>query len=182
MHRYGNLATKLWKKCWKGAPFWKGNPFIAGTLESRGPPRCPLSPDARGFAHPEPIGVTPLGGVHDGSKGVDCTVSMAVILWSSQSVCSIRCTATMEMGTFHFWGAIELSILDQVWQMRCQHYCDLTGGNWQKWKRVFLTCPCHEIYRDEAVDLKSCKNTWKITIFVKMWNLGQYRENLIFCQ
>ena len=59
---------------------------------------------------------------------------------------------------------------------------NLTGGNWQKWKRVFLTCPCHEIYRDEAVGLKSCKNTWKITIFVKMWNLGQYRENLIFCQ
>ena len=58
----------------------------------------------------------------------------------------------------------------------------LTGGNWQKWKRVFLTCPCHEIYRDETVGLKSCKNTWKITIFVKMWNLGQYRENSIFCQ
>ena len=61
-------------------------------------------------------------------------------------------------------------------------YRILTGGNWQKWKRVFLTCPCHEIYRDEEVGLKSCKNTWKITIFVKMWNLGQYRENLIFCQ
>ena len=59
--------------------------------------------------------------------------------------------------------------------------CRLTGGHWQKWKRVFLTCPCHEIYRDEAVGLKSCKNTWKITIFVKIWNLGQYRENLIFC-
>ena len=58
----------------------------------------------------------------------------------------------------------------------------LTGGNWQKWKRVFLTCTCHEIYRDEAVGLKSCKNTWKITIFVKMWNLGQYCEKLIFCQ
>ena len=58
----------------------------------------------------------------------------------------------------------------------------LTGGNWQKWKRVFLTCPCHKIYRDEAVGLKSCKNTWKITIFVKMLNLGQYCHNLIFCQ
>ena len=34
----------------------------------------------------------------------------------------------------------------------------------------------------EAVGLKSCKYTLKITIFVKMWNLGQYRENLIFCQ
>ena len=57
----------------------------------------------------------------------------------------------------------------------------LTAHNWQKWKRVFLTCPCQKIYRDEAVRLKSCKYTWKITIFVKMWNLGQYRENLIFC-
>ena len=65
---------------------------------------------------------------------------------------------------------------------RHEQMLKLTGGNWQKWKRVFLTCPCHEIYRDEAVGLKSCKNTWKITIFVKMWNLGQYRENLIFCQ
>ena len=35
----------------------------------------------------------------------------------------------------------------------------LTGGNWQKLKRVFLTCHCHKIYRDEAVGLKSCKNT-----------------------
>ena len=60
----------------------------------------------------------------------------------------------------------------------------LTAHNWQKWTRVFPTCPCHEIYRDEAAGLKSCKYrpTWKITIFVKMWNLGQYRENLIFCQ
>ena len=58
----------------------------------------------------------------------------------------------------------------------------LTAHNWQTWKRVFLTCPCHKIYRDEAVGLKSCKYTWKITIFVKMWNLGQYRENLIFFQ
>ena len=58
----------------------------------------------------------------------------------------------------------------------------LMAHNWQKWKRVFLTCPCHKIYRDKAVGLKSCKYTWKITIFVKMWNLGQYRENLIFCQ
>ena len=49
-----------------------------------------------------------------------------------------------------------------LWSVTC-----LTAHNWQKWKRVFLTCPCHKIYRDEAVGLKSCKNTWKITIFVK---------------
>ena len=48
----------------------------------------------------------------------------------------------------------------------------LTVHNWQKWKRVFLTCPCHEIYRDKAVGLKGCRYPWKITIFVKMWNLG----------
>ena len=35
----------------------------------------------------------------------------------------------------------------------------LTGGNWQKCKRVFLTYPCHKIYWDKAVGLKSCKYT-----------------------
>ena len=62
------------------------------------------------------------------------------------------------------------------------HNCILTTHNWQKWKRVFLTCPCHDIYRYETVGLKSCKYTWKITIYVKVRNLGQFRENLIFCQ
>ena len=56
----------------------------------------------------------------------------------------------------------------------------LTAHNWQKWKRVFLTCPRHEIYRDEAVGLKSRKYTWKIKIYVNMWNLEQFHENLIF--
>ena len=56
------------------------------------------------------------------------------------------------------------------------------GSQLAKMKRVFLTCPCHNIYRDEAAGLKSCKCTWKITIFVNMWNLGQFREKLIFCQ
>ena len=58
----------------------------------------------------------------------------------------------------------------------------LTAHNWQKWKRVFLTCSCHKICRDEAVGLKSYKYTWKITTFVKMWNLGQYLEKLKFGQ
>ena len=43
----------------------------------------------------------------------------------------------------------------------------LTAHNWQKWKRVFLICPCHKIYRDEAVGLKSCKNTWKLRFLWK---------------
>ena len=56
----------------------------------------------------------------------------------------------------------------------------LTAHNWQNWKRVFLTCPCHEICKDEAVGLKNCKYTWKIKIYMNMWNLGQFREILIF--
>ena len=63
-----------------------------------------------------------------------------------------------------------------------RHISTSLTHNWQKWKRVFLKFPCHKIYMDEAVGLKSCKYTWKIMIFVKMWNLGQYHENLIFCQ
>ena len=63
-----------------------------------------------------------------------------------------------------------------------QRWTLLTAHNWQKWKRVFLTYPRHEIYRDEAVGLKSRKYTWKIMIYVSMWNLGQFRENLISCQ
>ena len=59
---------------------------------------------------------------------------------------------------------------------------NLTAHNWQKLKRVFLACPCLEIHKDEAVGLKSFKYTLKITIYVNMWNLGQFRENLIFCQ
>ena len=94
---------------------------------------------------------------------------------NDQSVASV-----LRQGKGARWTATRLEQTDSTMIETKQQ--GLTGGNWQKWKRVFLTCPCHEIYRDEAVGLKSCKNTWKITIFVKMWNLGQYRENLIFCQ
>ena len=42
-----------------------------------------------------------------------------------------------------------------------------TAHNRQKWKRTFLTCHCHEIYREEAVDLKSSNYTKKV-IFVNI--------------
>ena len=61
------------------------------------------------------------------------------------------------------------------------HY-NLSAHNWQTWKRVFLPCPYHKIYRVEAVGLKSSNYTWKIMIFANMWNLGQFREKLIFFQ
>ena len=57
----------------------------------------------------------------------------------------------------------------------------LTAHNWQKWKSAFLTCPSHKIYSEEAVGLKSSNYTLKIMIFVNLWNLGQFLENLIFC-
>ena len=63
MQRYENFATTLWKKCWKGAPFWNGN-FNWNTRVKGHPAGCPLSPGASGFAHPEPIGVTPLGNLY----------------------------------------------------------------------------------------------------------------------
>ena len=51
---------------------------------------------------------------------------------------------------------------------------------WPKWKSRFRTCPCHKIYRVEAVCLSN--HTLKITIFVNMLNVRQFRENLMFCQ
>ena len=58
----------------------------------------------------------------------------------------------------------------------------LTAHNWQKWKSTFLTCHCHKISRVETVGLNKSNYCFKITIFVSMWNLGQFREILIFCQ
>ena len=66
------------------------------------------------------------------------------------------------------WGARNTMLINMM----------LTGGNWQKWKSVFLTCPCHKIYRDEAVGLKVVKileklrYLWKCEIWgniVKIW-------------
>ena len=45
-------------------------------------------------------------------------------------------------------------------------------------KKYFPYMSRHKIYREEAVGLIS-SNTLKITIFMNMWNLGQFRKNLI---
>ena len=55
----------------------------------------------------------------------------------------------------------------------------LTGGNWQKWKRVFLTWPCHKIYIGMkqlvwkvAKILEKLRYLWKCEIWgniVKIW-------------
>ena len=52
----------------------------------------------------------------------------------------------------------------------------INGSQLAKIKKV------DKIYREEAVGLKKSNYTLKITIFVNMWNLEQFRENLIFSQ
>ena len=57
----------------------------------------------------------------------------------------------------------------EVGYIRCLTI-NLTAHNWQKWKRVFLTCPCHKIYRGEAVGLKKVANILEELRF--MWICG----------
>ena len=44
----------------------------------------------------------------------------------------------------------------------------LSAHNWQKWKRVFLTCPCHKIYRDETVGIKKVANILEKIRFMRI--------------
>ena len=66
---------------------------------------------------------------------------------------------------FHFW---------QLWALKSETNISLSlmAHNWQKWKSISL----HTIYRVEAINLAIFIYTWKIAIFVNMWNLGQFRE------
>ena len=49
----------------------------------------------------------------------------------------------------------------QRYSLLCQNKDVLMAHNWQKWKRVFLTCHCHKIYRHEAVGLKKLQKYLK---------------------
>ena len=55
----------------------------------------------------------------------------------------------------------------------------LTAHNWRKWKCRFLTCPCHKIYRVEAVGVSISNYTYKITILV-CGILGNFVKNWYF--
>ena len=44
---------------------------------------------------------------------------------------------------------------------RFSAYMNSTAHNWQNWRRVFLSCYCHESYMIEAVGLKSFNYTFK---------------------
>ena len=60
--------------------------------------------------------------------------------------------------------------------------CAFQGSQPPKMNSRFFTCHCHDNNRVEAVALSLSNYTCKITTFVSMWNLGQFREKLIFCQ
>ena len=60
-----NYENKVLERAVPKLPFQDGSPIQRGdfrwsTSVKRAPCGCPFSPGARGFAHPEPIGVTPL--------------------------------------------------------------------------------------------------------------------------
>ena len=62
---------------------------------------------------------------------------------------------------------------------------NLPALKWQKMKKRFLTCPCHKIYKEEAVSLKSfkCQVYFRKYDFCKNVKIRvQFREKLIFCQ
>ena len=74
----------------------------------------------------------------------------------------------------HFRGekTIEMTCKTWAWLTISNSWTQLTVHHWQKWKRVSLTCPCHNIFRDEAVGLKVAKILeklqflWKCEIWV----------------
>ena len=52
----------------------------------------------------------------------------------------------------------------------------LIAHNWQKWKSS--QCPCHEIYRVEAVGLSFSNDTYEIQIFVKKCEIWDTFEKI----
>ena len=128
-----------------------------------------------------------IGGKHQAAKSFDLVWiirTLCIPLALHPSVCPMRSKhsyiiiflMTHCYFLYHQNETRQFLLLNNRWNTK------LTAHNWQKWKRVVLTCPCHKIYRVEAVGLKSCNYTWKIMIFANVWNFGQFHEKLIFCQ
>ena len=70
-------------------------------------------------------------------------------------------------------------VYDQINVHKWYIHLIFNGSQLAKLKK---SIPDMSLPRDEAVGLKSCNYALKDTIYVNMWNLGQFRENLIFCQ
>ena len=107
---------------------------------------------------------------------VYCLSSVSSVCYVDQKFCEILIKKATNVSSI----LIILFTLLIFWEVFQRD--PLTAHNWQKWKRVYLTCPCHKIYRVEAAGLKMSNYTWTLMIFANMWNLGQFREKMIFCQ
>ena len=58
--------------------------------------------------------------------------------------------------------------------------CILQGLTTGKNEKGGFLCPCHKIYRLEAVRLSLSNYTFEMTIFVSMWNWGQFVKKWYF--
>ena len=59
---------------------------------------------------------------------------------------------TVSTHYFSYMGALSRNRMNRQIQKWLNSICKcrLTAHNWQKWKSIFPTRPCHEIYREEA--------------------------------
>ena len=83
------------------------------------------------------------------------------------------------------WPRYVINKNEMKWNEKYYVHGELTGGNWQKWKRVFLTCLCHKIYRDEAVVskvaniLEKLRNLWKWEIWGNIEKIWYFVNNCL---
>ena len=122
--------------------------------------------------------------IHNGDVKAKQNIPMSQSLWQiGRPDC--KCAFFL----YVFFPSAEVSSLSRsqpvIWNLSfgwTRYKIKLTAHNWQNWKSRFLTCPCHNIYKEkEAIGLKSSNYTLEIMIFVNIWNFGQFRGNLIFC-
>ena len=121
--------------------------------------------------------------------GTNCRVILQLLLIFNSTLCHQVEDACSDTGHYVWmtsfslfkWHLINSKVAPIHQESSFHPESSLTAHNWQKWKRVFLTCPYHKIYRIQAVGLIPIILE-KIWFFANMWNLGQFREKMIFCQ
>ena len=97
-----------------------------------------------------------------------CTFIVSSCTCYDQGIVMIKHKHTLQMTLLMYLLLLKtLDLLSRV------HTC-------QKWKSTFPSCSFHEIYRVEAFGLSVNNYTFESTIYVSMWNLGQFLENWYF--
>ena len=93
-------------------------------------------------------------------------------LWIYLNYWECHLITTYAFNKHHHWLWLDLWLISKA-------------HNWQKCKSTFLTCPCHKIYRAEAVGLKSSNyslnvNEWKFHSPIE-WNSCKPLKKEWFC-